>query len=132
MESNYKPWGMEENMFLLLMHLSILAGSLIPVAGIVLPIVMWATNKDESINIDNHGKVILNWMLSCLIYLVVSFILIVVYIGVLGIVALAILNLVFAVIGAVKAHDGVLWNYPLSIKFFKVEEPVVELIEKDS
>ena len=116
-----KPWGMEQKTFLLLMHLSQLASFVIPGAGLVLPIVMWATNKDESPEIDRHGKVILNWMISLFIYFVVSAILILVVIGAFMLVALAIVNLVFVVMGAVKANEGVLWPYPLSIRFFKTE-----------
>lgn len=45
--NKYKPWGMEENTFLMMMHLSQFAAFLVPGAGIVLPIVMWAANKDQ-------------------------------------------------------------------------------------
>lgn len=120
-EEKIQPWGMEENTFLMLMHLSQLASFVIPLAGLVLPIVMWATNKDLSTKIDNHGKVIFNWMISSLIYLIISFILIFIVIGFIGIVAVAIMSIVFIIMGAVKANnDGQLWSYPLSIKFFTV------------
>jgi uncharacterized Tic20 family protein len=33
---------------------------------------------------------------------------------------LVIANLVFAIVAAIKANDGELWVYPLSIKFFKI------------
>lgn len=114
-----RPWGMEENTFLLLMHLSQLANFVVPIAGLVLPIVMWATNKELSSKIDNHGKVIFNWMISCFIYFVICFILMFVFIGFFAAVALAIVNIVFIIIAAVKANEGgEIWPYPLSIKFF--------------
>jgi len=122
MESDYRPWDMEENTFLMLMHLSQLAGFILPFAGIVLPIVMWATNKDHSEKIDQHGKVIFNWMISSAIYMVISFILMFVVIGIFTLIALVITSLVFIIIAAVKASDkGQLWPYPLSIKFFKID-----------
>jgi hypothetical protein len=55
-ESNLKPWGMELKTFCMLMHLSQLTNSVIPGLGIILPIVMWATNKESSSSIDEHGK----------------------------------------------------------------------------
>jgi len=55
-ESNLKPWGMELKTFCMLMHLSQLTNSVIPGFGIILPIVMWATNKESSSSIDEHGK----------------------------------------------------------------------------
>lgn len=118
----FKPWGMELKSYLLLMHLSQLAGYIIPLAGLIMPIVMWATNKDDSKEIDNHGKVILNWIISALIYGVVCLILSIVVIGVFGFIALGICALVFTIVGAIKANEGTLWHYPLSIKFFKVED----------
>lgn len=116
-----KPWGMELNTFCMLMHLSQFAGFIVPFAGLVVPIVMWATNKENHPLVDRHGKVILNWMLSALIYGIVCAILTIIFIGVLGFFALAICGIVFAIIGAVKANEGVVWPYPLSIRFFPVE-----------
>jgi uncharacterized Tic20 family protein len=107
---DFKPWGMELKVYLLLMHLSQFAGYIIPFAGLVLPIVMWATNKEHSREIDNHGKVILNWLLSAIIYFIICTILTIVLIGVFGYIALAICGVVFAVIGAIKANDGVLFK----------------------
>jgi uncharacterized Tic20 family protein len=116
----FKPWGMEKKTFLMLMHLSQLAGFVIPFGGLILPIVMWATNKDESKEIDNHGKVILNWVFSSLIYFSISFVLMFIFIGIIGLFAVGICTIIFAVLGGIKANDGILWQYPLSIKFFKV------------
>lgn len=118
--SEYKPWGMEENVFIMLMHLSQLTGFIIPFGGLILPIVMWATNKDQSENINKHGKVVLNWVISSTIYCVVAFMLIALVIGIPLLIGLCITSLVFIVIGAIKANNGELWPYPISIKFFKV------------
>jgi len=118
--SDSKPWGIEEKAFLMLMHLSQLAGFIIPGAGLALPIVMWATNKDSSKTIDNQGKIILNWIISLFIYVTVSVILFVVFIGVITLTVVLIINLIFIIIGAIKANNGETWVYPLSIKFFKV------------
>ena len=116
----YRPWDMEPKTFLMLMHLSQFAGYIIPFGGLAVPIVMWATNKDRSREVDNHGKVILNWVLSSMIYLAISFVLTFVLIGVIGFFIVGICGIVFTVIGAIKANEGVLWRYPLSISFFKV------------
>ena len=118
MEDN-KPWGIEINAFCLMFHLSQLAGMVIPLAGIVLPIIMWATNKDEFPIVDQHGRNILNWSLSLIIYLIISIPLMFIYIGFISVFVLLLLNLVFVIIAAVKANDGVVWRYPLSITFFK-------------
>ncbi|HZH33843.1 MAG TPA: DUF4870 domain-containing protein [Pyrinomonadaceae bacterium] len=100
-------------------HLSQLLNLLIPFGGVILPIVLWQMKKGESPAIDWHGKMVVNWLLSCLIYGVVSFILAFVLIGFLGFLALAILSIVFPIIGGIKANNGEMWEYPLTIKFLK-------------
>jgi len=119
MNEEIKPWGMEEKQFLVLLHLSQFAGFLVPGAGLVLPILMWVMNKDQSPSVDQHGKIILNWMISALIYSVVSAILIFVVIGIFTLIAIAVMGIVFAIIGAVKANKGECWQYPCTIPFFK-------------
>jgi len=124
--SNLKPvdpspqlhWGMNEKVFCLLLHLSQLAGMVLPGAGLVLPIVMWATEKDNSHLIDEHGKVVFNWMISSLIYSLVSGVLCFFLIGIPILVVLVILMVIFPIIGGIKANDGIVWKYPLSISFF--------------
>jgi uncharacterized Tic20 family protein len=115
-----KYWGMPLNTYCMLLHLSQLSSIIVPGLGFVLPIVMWATNKDQNEQIDLHGKVTINWMISLFIYFIICGILTVLLIGVFGFVILALLNIVFAIVAAVKANDGELWVYPLSIKFFKI------------
>ena len=116
-----KFWGMEENTFCMLMHLSLLSNFVIPIPfiGIILPIVMWSTNKEQSSLVDQHGRNILNFMLSMLIYVVVSVLLIFVLVGVLTTVALVVVVIAFPIIAAVKASSGTCWPYPLCIRFFK-------------
>lgn len=116
-DENFKPWGMKVNEYCMLMHLSQFAGMIVPFAGIVMPIVMWTTNKDKSALVDEHGKNILNWMISSFIYGIVGGILVLVYIGILILIALGICWLIFTIIGAVKANQGQVYKYPLSITF---------------
>ncbi len=110
-------WGMEENAFCLLLHLAAFANLVLPFGGLVLQIVMWTTNKHASATIDAHGKNVLNWFLSFIIYGLISAVLCLVIIGIPLLIALLICDLVFRIMGAVKANNGVVWKYPLSIRF---------------
>jgi uncharacterized Tic20 family protein len=114
-----KPWGMEMKSFLTLLHLSQLAGLLIPYGGLILPLIMWLTNREEYPEIDPHGKIIVNWMISLTIYLVVSAVLSLLVIGIPLLIILALLALIFPIIGGIKAGNGELWHYPLTIAFIK-------------
>ena len=112
-----KTWGMTENTYCMLMHLSILlSGSGF---GIAVPIVLWAVNKDQSQVIDQHGKNVLNFLVSMLIYAFASIPLIFIGVGIATLIAIGIVSIVFPIMAAVKANDGVYWKYPLCIPFFK-------------
>ena len=101
------------------LHLSQLLNFVIPFAGVIAPIVIWQMKKDEIPALDAHGKMIVNWMISALIYSAVSLVLAIVLVGFLGFIALTVVGVAFPIIGAIKANNGELWEYPLTIKFLK-------------
>jgi uncharacterized protein len=110
----------EQRQMGLIMHLSQLANLIFFPIGIIVPIVIWQTQKEKMPALDAHGKMIVNWMISSLIYGFVSVILIFAFfIGLIPLAALAICGIVFPIIGAVKANNGEFWEYPLTIKFLK-------------
>jgi len=119
--SQEEYWGMSEKTYCMLLHLSQFSSIVAPGLGLILPIIMWATNKDKSSAIDRHGKITINWIISLTIYFILCLILWVFIVGAIGFFVLILLNLIFAVIAAVKANDGELWVYPMSIKFLKYE-----------
>jgi len=107
--------------------------------GIIAPVVLWVIGKDKSPQVDQHGKIVLNWLISLFIYAMIGVaiavicfifaIAIAVSTGLplpLGMILLGpvcllvwILMAIFPIIGAVKANEGTTWKYPLSIPFFK-------------
>jgi uncharacterized protein len=109
----------EEKQMGLFLHLSQLANVVLFPIGIILPIVLWQTQKDKMPALDAHGKMVANWMISSFIYAIVSFVLMIVVVGFLTIIAVGIMGIVFPIIGAIKANNGELWEYPLTIKFIK-------------
>lgn len=112
-------WGMTENSYIALMHVAQFGGYIIPFAGFILPVIMWMINKDRSVNIDLHGKNIINFMISWIIYAVVSGILCVILIGFVMLIAVAAMQIIFIILAAIKASNGEYWKYPLSIEFIK-------------
>jgi uncharacterized protein len=111
----------EEKQMGLLLHLSQLVNVLLFPFGIIAPILIWQLNKDKMPALDRHGKMVVNWMISSVIYGFVSIILIFVFlIGLIPLIGLMIAGIAFPIIGAVKANNnGELWEYPLTIKFLK-------------
>lgn len=101
------------------LHLSSLAFALVFPIGIVLPIVLWQTQKEKMPALDEHGKMVTNWMISATIYGIVSFILMFVLVGFLTGAAVWLMAIIFPIIGGIKANNGEFWDYPLTIKFLK-------------
>jgi uncharacterized Tic20 family protein len=109
----------EANQWGMFVHFGIFAGYIIPIAGLVVPLILWQIKKDEYPIVDRHGKVVSNWMLSAFIYSLICIPLTLVAIGILGFIAIGIVSIVFAIVGGIKANSGEVWEYPGSIKFFK-------------
>lgn len=109
----------EQRQMGLFIHLSQLANVILFPVGIILPIVLWQTQKDKMPGIDAHGKMVVNWAISSFIYIVASIVLMLVLVGIVTLLAVAVMGIVFPIIGAIKANNGELWEYPLTIKFIK-------------
>lgn len=109
----------ESRQWSMFLHLSVLTGFIVPLAGLVAPIVIWQMKKNDSPKLDMHGKIVVNWVLSMILYMIVSVVLSFVVIGLPMLLALVVLNIVFPIIGGIKANNGETWRYPLSIRFMK-------------
>jgi hypothetical protein len=108
-----------ERQWSMYIHFSVLAGVIVPLAGFILPIVLWLTKRDELPGVDAHGKAVAKWLISALIYGVASTILVFALVGIPLLVALAVLSILFPIVGGLRAGEGRLWTYPLSIRFIR-------------
>ena len=86
------------NMWSMFIHLSQFCGYVIPLAGLIVPIVLWQIKKSDSEIIDKHGKIVVNWILTELIYGIVFALLCIILIGIPLIIALEVLSIVLPII----------------------------------
>ncbi|HAA16091.1 MAG TPA: hypothetical protein DCE41_32055 [Cytophagales bacterium] len=117
--ANQRPWGMNLNSYLLLLHLSQLAGYIAPGLGFIMPIVMWISNRNLYPEVDRHGKEVVNWIITLFIYCIIAFVLFFLLVGIPILIALGIIGVLFPIIGAIRANDGEFWAYPFTIRFIK-------------
>jgi len=103
----------------MLLHFSVFAGYVVPVAGLVAPILIWQLKKEEFPEIDAHGKTVLNFMISMLIYFLVAGLLSLLLIGIPILIALMVIGIVFPIIGGIQANNGEFWKYPLMLELVK-------------
>ena len=112
-----KPlFGLDEKTYLTLMHISQLAGFLAPLIGFIIPLILWIANKDVNPKVDWHGKNIMNFIISFVIY---AAILCITIVGIPLAIVVGIIYIVFVIIAAVKTNNGEDWKYPLTIEFIK-------------
>jgi len=109
----------DTNNWCMLIHVSQFCGFIVPGAGLVVPIVLWQMKKKESAVIDQNGCIVANWIVTEILAAIVFMLLCFVLIGVPLLIALAIVGIVFPILGAVKASNGEVWKYPCSLEFFK-------------
>ena len=102
-------------------HLSAFAGLLgVPFGSILGPLVIWLIKKDEMPFVDENGKNAMNFQMSILIYMFAATPLL--CLGPLVFLAwipLGIIDIVFTIIATLKANNGEVATYPMSIKFIK-------------
>lgn len=118
MESNYHTLKRTDNQLLVITHLSQLLTYATGFGGLIAPLILWATQKEQVEGMDAHGKAILNFQLSMLLYSILSVPLILLFgLGILTLILVAILAFVMPIVNAIKTNNGEMPSYPLSIKF---------------
>lgn len=101
----------------MLAHATALVGFLVPVAGhIVGPLIVWLAKRQDSAEIDAHGKESMNFQISMLIWNVIAGILCLVLIGIPILILLHILNIIFVIVASIQASEGKLYRYPLAVR----------------
>ncbi len=83
------------------------------------PLIVWLIKKEEDPFINNQGKEALNFQITVAIASVVSALLAVICIGIILGMVVAVADLVFCIVAAVKANSGEAYRYPVSIRFIK-------------
>ena len=118
MESNYHTLKRTDSQLLVITHLAQLLTYVTGFGGLIIPLIIWATQKDRIEDMDVHGKAILNFQMSIILFTILSIPLIFVLgLGILTLILIGILAFVMPIINAIKASNGELPSYPLSINF---------------
>lgn len=87
--------------------------------GVIAPLIIWFMKKEKSPFLDDQGKEVLNWCITLIIAYVACFILMFVVVGIFLMMALPIVHIVFAILGALKAKDGVAYRFPFALRLLK-------------
>ena len=107
-----------DNQLLVITHLCQLLTFLTGFGGLIVPLVLWSTQKDKVYGMDEHGKQIINFQLSVIIYAILCIPLIFLFgLGIIGLIVLGVISLIYPIINAIKVSNGETPKYPLSLNF---------------
>ena len=110
----------EDRSLLMLTHLSQLIVLVTGFGSLILPLIIWVTQKDTVYEMDRHGKNIINFQISLIIYLFICIPLILFFgLGLIGMICLGISAIIFPIINAIKVNNGEEPNYPFAFQILK-------------
>ena len=113
------PESKEERNWALIAHLSSLS-SFVGIPGFIGPLVVWLTKKDELPFASAQAKEALNFQISLFIYSIICLVLFFTVIGAIiaipGLIALAIMEIVFTIIASIQAGEGKSYRYPMTFR----------------
>ncbi|WP_132704168.1 DUF4870 domain-containing protein [Winogradskyella wandonensis] len=108
----------KDNQLLVITHLCQLLTCFTGFGGLIVPLILWVTQKDKVEGMDAHGKAIINFQLSIIIYTIISIPLIILFgLGILLLIAIGLFAFILPIINGIKASNGELPSYPLSLNF---------------
>lgn len=115
---NYQPdGGIEQNKDA--RNMAMLCYILAIFTGFIGPLIIWLLKKAEHPFVDDQGKEVLNWIITVFLAFIVCMVLMIVLIGVFLMPIVMIANLVFLILGALKAKDGIRYRFPFAIRLLK-------------
>ena len=111
--TNVRTWN-------ILCHASALLGVFLHFPGHLLgPLIVWLAKRDDSPEIDAHGKESVNFQISMLIYNGIAVVFCLVLVGFAFLAVLWVLNAVFVIVASIQASDGKFYRYPMTIRFIQ-------------
>ncbi|MCW9038017.1 DUF4870 domain-containing protein [Altibacter sp.] len=103
---------------LVITHLSQLLGYLIGFGSLIVPLIIWLSSKDKVEGMDLHGKSVVNFQLSLLLYIIISIpAILLLGLGILMLIGVGIIGFVLPIVNAVKASNGEAPSYFMTIRF---------------
>lgn len=109
----------DDNQLLVIMHLSQLLTFISGFGGLIVPLIIWLTQKEQVNEVNEQGKAIINFQISLIILSIICIPLVFLIVGIVGLVILGILAFIMPIINGINASNSAEIYYPLSFKFLK-------------
>ena len=104
--------------WLVITHLSQLLYYVTGFGGLVVPLILWLTQKEKIEGMDEHGKSIVNFQLSLILYTIISIPgILLLGLGILMLIFVGIIGFIIPIVNAVKASNGQSPSHFMTIRF---------------
>lgn len=100
-----------------LLQVSQLAGYVLPLAGLAVPLAIWLIKKDTMPFVERQGKEVLNFQITLWIALLIAGFLCWILIGFVLLPILVLIGVIMPIVGAVRCSHGDDYRYPLIFRF---------------
>ena len=107
-----------DTQLLVITHLSQLLTYVTGFGGLIVPLIIWLTQKDKVHGMDEHGKAIVNFQLSMILIAIISIPgILLLGLGILMLIVVGVLSFVLPIVNAVRANNGESPSYFMTIRF---------------
>ncbi len=107
-----------DNQLIVITHLSQLLTYVTGFGGLVVPLTLWLTQRDKVQDMNEHGKAIINFQLSVLLFSVLSIpAILLLGLGILALIFIGIVAFVLPIVNAIKASNGEPPSYFMTVQF---------------
>ncbi|CDF78677.1 conserved hypothetical protein [Formosa agariphila KMM 3901] len=108
----------DDKQLIMLTHLSQLATLALGFGSLLIPLVIWLTQKENVLGMDDEGKKILNFQISLVIYCILCIPLILLCgLGFIGFIIIGLVSIILPIMNAIKVNNNEPTSYPFSFKF---------------
>jgi uncharacterized Tic20 family protein len=100
-------------------HFAAFLGMIFPFGNLLGPLIVWQLKKETSSFVDDQGKEALNFQITVALAMLVCFLLMFVFIGIILIWVVGVAALVLTIIAGIKANEGKAYRYPFCWRLVK-------------
>ncbi|MCB0458135.1 MAG: DUF4870 domain-containing protein [Flavobacteriaceae bacterium] len=88
--------------------------------GLIVPLILWLTQKDRVADMDAHGKQIINFQISLILYVIIGVpSILLLGLGILILIFACVIGFVMPIVNAVRASNGEAPSYFATFRFIK-------------
>lgn len=110
----------KDNQLLVITHLSQLLTYVTGFGGLIVPLILWLTSRDKVLGMNEHGKQIVNFQLSLILFTILSIpAILLLGLGILALIVIGVMAFVMPIVNAVRASNNEDPSQLMTIQFIK-------------